>query len=158
MNLQKQFLTIRVCYVQPSCSTTLFVFVYSTSVVFMLLHYLTTTPSFLCSKAKFHPMHFIYHSPSHSFDLPYSVSFLLLIIVHHFHFYHIWSHSRHISIQLYFHNMLRNTILLKGCARYIFPSLFCISKIEYFWNKKKCFLFTLKALFVLEIIRDVQMP
>ena len=54
-------------YEYPSCSTILFVFVCTASVVFMLLHYLTTTPSFLCSQTKVHSIHFIYHSPSHSF-------------------------------------------------------------------------------------------
>ena len=30
---------------------------------------------------------------------------------------------------------------LKGCVRYIFASLFCISKREHLRNKEKCFLF-----------------
>ena len=29
----------------------------------------------------------------------------------------------------------------KGCVRYIFVTLFCISKLEHLWNKEKCFLF-----------------
>ena len=29
----------------------------------------------------------------------------------------------------------------KGCVRYIFASLFCMSKKELFQNKEKCFLF-----------------
>ena len=31
--------------------------------------------------------------------------------------------------------------VLKGCVRYIFASLFCMSKREHLRNKKKCFLF-----------------
>ena len=42
---------------------------------------------------------------------------------------------------------------LEGCVLYIFASLFCISKKEHLWNKETCFLFTSKALFVLEIIK-----
>ena len=30
---------------------------------------------------------------------------------------------------------------LNGCAHYIFASLFCMSKREYYQNKEKCFLF-----------------
>ena len=33
---------------------------------------------------------------------------------------------------------------IKSCVRYIFASLFCMSKWEHFWNKEKCFLFHLK--------------
>ena len=51
---------------------------------------------------------------------------------------------------------------VKGCVHYIFASLFCMSKREHFWNKKKSFYFTSKALFVIEIIRlmswHCQMP
>ena len=51
--------------------------------------------------------------------------------------------------------------LLKGCVHYIFASLFFMSKREHFVNKKKCFHFTSKVLFVLEIIKfnfsDIQM-
>ena len=43
--------------------------------------------------------------------------------------------------------------LLKGCVHYIFASLFCKSKTEHLWNKEKYFLFSSKALFVLEIIK-----
>ena len=42
---------------------------------------------------------------------------------------------------------------LKGCARYIFAGLFCMSKRGHFSSKKKYFLFDFEALFVLEIIR-----
>ena len=60
------------------------------------------------------PSHLIiYHSSSHSFHLPWSISFILWIIVHHIHIYHIWSYSRYIVIQPFFHDMLINTILLK---------------------------------------------
>ena len=34
---------------------------------------------------------------------------------------------------------------LKGCVRYIFANLFCISKGEHFRNKEKCFLFHLES-------------
>lgn len=53
-----------VCYVSPSSSTILFVFVYSTSFKFMLLHYLNITPILLCSQTKVQSINFIYHSPS----------------------------------------------------------------------------------------------
>ena len=43
-------------------------------------------------------------------------------------------------------------ILIKGCVRYIFTSLFYKSKRDHLWNKEKCFLFHSKAFFVLEII------
>ena len=100
------------CYVKPSCSTILFLFVYSASVVFML-YYLTTTPSLLCSQSKVHSIHFIYHIQSDSFHLPWFILFFLLIIVHHFQIYHVWSYSCYIVIETYFHNILGNTILLK---------------------------------------------
>ena len=38
-----------------------------------------------------------------------------------------------------------------SCARYIFASLFCMSKREGLKNKGECFHFTLKALFILGI-------
>ena len=56
---------------------------------------------------------FTYQSPSHSFHLPWFISFILLIIAHLLHIYHIWSSSCYIVIQPYFQNRLRNTILLK---------------------------------------------
>ena len=34
-----------------------------------------------------------------------------------------------------------NSSFIKGCVRYIFASLFCMSKREYSRNKEKCFLF-----------------
>ena len=34
-----------------------------------------------------------------------------------------------------------NSSFIKGCVRYIFASLFCMSKREYYRNKEKCFLF-----------------
>ena len=37
--------------------------------------------------------------------------------------------------------------LFKGCARYIFASLLCMSKREHFWNKEKCFLFHFESSF-----------
>ena len=78
------------CYVYPSCSTILFVFLYPTSVVFMLLHYFTTTPSKsipFISCTLLHLIHFIYirlfhlnhyigHNPSLSY-LPYLVILML---------------------------------------------------------------------------------
>ena len=66
--LSNEILT-SICYVQPSCSTILFMFVYSTSVVLMLLHDLTTTPSLLISQTKVDFIRFIFHSLSHSFHL-----------------------------------------------------------------------------------------
>ena len=36
---------------------------------------------------------------------------------------------------------------LKGCVRYIFASLFYMSKREHLWNKEKCFLFHLESSF-----------
>ena len=71
---------------------------------------LTTTTSLLYSKTKVHPIHLNYNSPSYP---PWSISFILLIIVHHFYFYHIWSYSCYTVIQPYFHDILRNTNLLK---------------------------------------------
>ena len=35
--------------------------------------------------------------------------------------------------------------LFKSCVRYIFASLFCMSKREHLRNKKKCFLFHFKS-------------
>ena len=46
-----------------------------------------------------------------------------------------------------------STPLIKGCVRYIFTSLFCMSKWEHLWNKEKYFYFTSKDFFVLEIIK-----
>ena len=63
----------RGCYVQPFCVAILFVFVWYTSVVFMLLYYLSTTPCLLCSNTKVHPIYFIYHIPFHLFHLPRSI-------------------------------------------------------------------------------------
>ena len=37
--------------------------------------------------------------------------------------------------------------VFKGCVCYIFTSLFCKSKREDLWNKKKCFLFHLESSF-----------
>ena len=37
------------------------------------------------------------------------------------------------------------TFALKGCVRYIFASLFCMSKREHLQNKEKCFLFYFKS-------------
>ena len=54
----------------------------------------------------------IYQSPSHVFHLPKSLSLISSAIVHHFHIYHIWSCSCYIVIQPYFHDILRNRILL----------------------------------------------
>ena len=42
--------------------------------------------------------------------------------------------------------------IIKGCVRYIFASLFCMSKIEHLRNEENAFYFTSKALLVLEII------
>ena len=36
---------------------------------------------------------------------------------------------------------------LKGCVRYIFACLFCLSKREHLWNKGKCFLFHFESSF-----------
>ena len=36
---------------------------------------------------------------------------------------------------------------VKGCVRYIFARLFCISKWEHLWNKKKYFLFHFESSF-----------
>ena len=58
-------------------------------------------------------IHFIYHSTSRSCHLPQPIPFILLIIVHYFHIYHIWSYSCYIAIQSYFYVRLRNAILLK---------------------------------------------
>ena len=77
--------------------------------------YIILTPLHLCcvhipksilfiSSTIVHLIHFIYHSPIHSF---------LLFIAHHFHIYHIWSYSCYIVIKPYFHDGLRNMILLK---------------------------------------------
>ena len=97
------------CKMRMLCVTILFhhlfVFVYSISIVFMLLHYLATTPSLSYSQTKAHLIHFIYHSLSHSFHLTYSISFILLIIIHHFHIYLIWSYSSYIVIHSYFHTI-----------------------------------------------------
>ena len=41
---------------------------------------------------------------------------------------------------------------LKGCVRYSFASLFCVSKREHIGNKETTFYFTSKAIFV-EIIK-----
>ena len=36
---------------------------------------------------------------------------------------------------------------VKGCVRYIFASLFFMSKMEHFRNKEKCFLFHFESSF-----------
>ena len=92
---------------EPSYSTILLVFVYPTLVVFMLLHYLSTTLSLLCLHTEVHLVHFICRSSSHSLHLRQSTSRTLLIIVYYFHICHIWSYSCYIVIQPYFHNILR---------------------------------------------------
>ena len=38
-------------------------------------------------------------------------------------------------------------IPFKGCVRYIFASLFCMSKREHLWNKEKVFFFSLRRVF-----------
>ena len=40
-----------------------------------------------------------------------------------------------------------NSCQLKGCVRYIFTSLFCMSKTEHLWNKEKCLLFHFESSF-----------
>ena len=40
-----------------------------------------------------------------------------------------------------------NWLMIKGCAHYIFASLFCISKREHPWNQEKCFLFQFESSF-----------
>ena len=37
--------------------------------------------------------------------------------------------------------------LVKACFRYIFTSLFCMSKREHLWNKEKCFSFHFESSF-----------
>ena len=54
----------------------------------------------IASSTKVHPIHVIYRSPSHSFHLPISLSFISSTIVHHSHIYHIWSCSCYIVIHL----------------------------------------------------------
>ena len=45
-------------------------------------------------------------------------------------------------------------LVVKGCARYIFACLFCVSKRQHFRIKKKCFFyFNSKALFILELMK-----
>ena len=75
-------------------------------------HTLSSSPSLLCFHTKFHPINFVCHSSSHSFSSTKSIPFILLIIFHLFHGYHIWSYSCYIVIQPYFHDRSRNTILL----------------------------------------------
>ena len=77
--------------VPPSC-----LYLSTTLVAFMLLHYLTTVSSLLCLHTKVYP--FILST---------------IVIIHDFHIYHIWPCSCYIVIQPYFHNKLRSTILLK---------------------------------------------
>ena len=57
------------CYVYASHSTILFLFVYTTSVAFMLLHRQPDSIPFI-SSTTVHPIHFIYQYPFHSFHLP----------------------------------------------------------------------------------------
>ena len=38
-------------------------------------------------------------------------------------------------------------VLLQGCVRYIFASLFCMYKREYLWNKEKCYLLHFESSF-----------
>ena len=38
-------------------------------------------------------------------------------------------------------------ISFKGCVRYIFASLLCMSKREHLWNKEKCILFQFESSF-----------
>ena len=41
----------------------------------------------------------------------------------------------------------RHCFFFKGCVRYIFASLFFMSKREHLWNKEECFLFHLESSF-----------
>ena len=67
---------------------------------------------------------FTNRSPSHSFHLPQSISFIQLIIVHHFHIYNIWSHLYYIIIQPYFHDLSTKKISLKIFIHELTPSLY----------------------------------
>ena len=40
-----------------------------------------------------------------------------------------------------------NLYFLKGCVRFIFASLFCMSKREHLWSKEKCFRFHFESSF-----------
>ena len=39
------------------------------------------------------------------------------------------------------------SLYFKGCVRYIFASLICMSKREHLWNKEKCFLLPIESCF-----------
>ena len=44
-------------------------------------------------------------------------------------------------------SLWKSVVVLKGCVRYIFASLFCKSKGRHSWNKEKCFLYHFKSSF-----------
>ena len=48
---------------------------------------------------------------------------------------------------LVFTGFSSNAAKFKGCVRYIFASLFFMSKREHLWNKEECFLFHLESSF-----------
>ena len=52
-----------------------------------------------------------------------------------------------------FRNTAEPQFLLEGCARYIFAGLFCMPKVSTCEKRKNVFLFSSKALFVLELMK-----
>ena len=75
----------------------------------------------------------------------------LMIIVHHFHVYHIWSYSCYIVIQPYFHDILGNTNLLKYITAWAnietYASKPTFTNITgYFWFCFRNYLLTLTAI------------
>ena len=64
----------------------------------------------------------------------------------HINFFN-WAASPDITYNRFFVSFIKITVLLKDCVRYIFTSLFCMSKREDLWNKEKCFLFHFECSF-----------
>ena len=105
------------CYVYPSCSTILFLFVYFASVVFV--YFASLSPS----STKVHSIHFIYQSPSHSFHLPKSIPFISSTNIPLIHFIY---HNPSLSYLPYL------VILILHChlvlfSRYIKKHDFCLN-------------------------------
>ena len=57
------------------------------------------------------------------------------------------TYYRTILQSISFKSHFQYPLSIKGCVRYIFASLFCMSKREYLWNKENCFLSNFESSF-----------
>ena len=65
----------------------------------------------------------------------------------------IFACSENTFRQWFFETLLNRNFYFKGCARYIFAGLFCMPKVSTCEKRKNVFLFSSKALFVLELMK-----